>query len=77
MVAFMIWLQNSTPSYSFIKANKKVANMKSSNLEFWGLTSKNGSISVINCVNVINDKRTPGSEDPWLFYFAPIMPEAD
>ena len=55
MVAFMIWLQNSTPSYSFIKANKKVANIITSNLEFWGLTSKNGSTSVINCVNVIKD----------------------
>ena len=53
MVAFMIWLQNSTPSYSFIKANKKVANIITSNLEFWGLTSEIGSTSVINCVNVI------------------------
>ena len=55
MVAFMIWLQNSTPSYSFIKANKKVANIITFNHEFWGLTSKNGPISVINCVNVIKD----------------------
>ena len=55
MVAFMIWLQNSTPSYSFIKAKKKVANIITSNLEFLGLTSKNGSTSVINCVNVIKD----------------------
>ena len=55
MAAFMIWLKKSTPSYLFFKANKKVANIITSNLEFWGLTSKDGSISVINCVNVIKD----------------------
>ena len=49
----MIWLKNSTPSYLFIEATKGRAKIMSFKHEFWGLISKNGSISVINCVNVI------------------------
>ena len=55
MVAFMIWLQNSTPSYLFFMANIEMAVIIIFNHESWGLTFKNGSISVINCVNVLKD----------------------